>query len=221
MKFNVWPHPVVAAFFGGMTLALANAVAGQSDNGTLGGTTPQSPAQRGRPRLNAARSTFVADNGRPLRGPYTSTEWTSAAPADQITNMRNLGFNAVHLYAEVFSLNWPTSGNAPGYNAAEVDKIVQRTRDAGLYLVMTIGNGANNGNHNIQWATNFWNFYAPRYANETHVLYEIHNEPMAWGPSYLTGTTPTNTMAMGANFIGCDIIFSLSSAPGAVPSRAR
>jgi endoglucanase len=152
--------------------------------------------QRGRPQLNAARTTFVADNGQPLRGPYTSTEWTSAAPADQIANMRNLGFNAVHLYAEVFSPNWPASGNAPGYNVAQVDAIVQRTRDAGLYLVMTIGNGANNGNHNIQWATNFWNFYAGRYANETHVIYEIHNEPMAWGPSYLTGTTPAGTMNM-------------------------
>jgi hypothetical protein len=64
--------------------------------------------QRGRPQLNAARTTFVADNGQLLRGPYTSTEWTSAAPADQIANMRNLGFNAVHLYAEVFSPNWPT-----------------------------------------------------------------------------------------------------------------
>ncbi len=157
---------------------------------------PAFGAQRGRPTLNAARTTFVADNGQPLRGPYTSTEWTSAAPADQIANMRNLGFNAVHLYAEVFSLNWPASGNAPGYNVAEVDKIVAATRTNGLYLVMTIGNGANNGNHNIQWATNFWNFYAGRYANETHVIYEIHNEPMAWGPSYLTGTTPAGTMNM-------------------------
>ena len=156
----------------------------------------QVTSPRGRPQLNAARTTFVADNGQRLRGPYTSTEWTSAAPADQIANMRNLGFNAVHLYAEVFSPNWPTSGNAPGYNVAEVDKIVQRTRDAGLYLIMTIGNGANNGNHNIQWATNFWNFYGARYANETHVIYEIHNEPMAWGPSYLTGTTPAGTMNM-------------------------
>lgn len=159
--------------------------------------TPQVLAQmRGRPQLNAARTTFVADNGERMRGPYTSTEWTSAAPYAEIANMRNLGFNAVHLYAEVFSPNWPTSGNGPGYNAAQVDAIVQRTRDAGLYLIMTIGNGANNGDHNRQWATNFWNFYAPRYANQTHVLYEIHNEPMAWGPSYLTGTTPAGTMDM-------------------------
>lgn len=159
--------------------------------------TPQLQAQmRGRPQLNAARTTFVADNGNRLRGPYTSTEWTTAAPSNEIARVKELGCNAVHLYAEVFDPNWPASGNAPGYNVAEVDKIVQRTRDLGLYLVMTIGNGANNGNHNRQWATNFWNFYAPRYANETHVIYEIHNEPMAWGPSYLTGTTPAGTLDM-------------------------
>jgi endoglucanase len=166
------------------------------DSFTFGDTAPQVTVQRGRPKLNAARTTFVADNGQPLRGPYTSTEWTSAAPQAEIEKIKNLGCNAVHLYTEVFDPNWPTSGNAPGYNVAEVDKIVQRTRDLGLYLVMTIGNGANNGNHNRQWATNFWNFYAPRYANETHVIFEIHNEPMAWGPSYLTGTTPPGTLDM-------------------------
>jgi len=48
----------------------------------------------------------------------------------------------------------------------EIDKIVERTRELGLYLVITIGNGANNGNHNAQWARDFWKFYAPRYAKE-------------------------------------------------------
>lgn len=157
---------------------------------------PISP-QRRRPVLNAARTTFVADNGRLLRGPYESTEWTSAAPESEIAKIKDLGFNTVHLYAEVFDLDYPTPpGNTPGYAVAEVDKMVQRTRDLGLYLVMTIGNGANNGNHNYQYAVDFWNFYADRYADETHVIFEIHNEPMAWGPSYLTGTTPPNTMAM-------------------------
>jgi endoglucanase len=150
---------------------------------------------RGRPQLNAARTTFVADNGQLLRGPYTSTEWTAAAPLSEIARIKDLGCNAVHLYAEVFDPNYPNAGStAPGYNMAEVDKIVQRTRDLGLYLVMTIGNGANNGNHNRQWSAAFWNLYAARYANETHVLYEIHNEPMAWGPSYLTGTTPAGAL---------------------------
>jgi hypothetical protein len=162
------------------------------------GFAPQLMGQmRGRPQLNAARTTFVADNGQRLRGPYESTEWTTAAPASEVAKIKDLGCNAVHLYAEVFDPNYPNPGStAPGYAVTEVDKMVAITRTNGLYLVMTIGNGANNGNHNRAWATNFWNFYAARYANQTHVLFEIHNEPMAWGPSYLTGTTPPGTLDM-------------------------
>src|SRR5665213_864676 len=63
-------------------------------------TEAQLPIPRGRPHLNAARTTFVGDNGQDLRGPFTSTEWTGPVPASQIASMKNLGFNAVHLYAE-------------------------------------------------------------------------------------------------------------------------
>jgi endoglucanase len=211
-------RPSVAAVVLALGACVPGAVAWQSDNGngTFINTNTASSAgygdvdslafgdaatlvtvPRGRPRLNAARTTFVADNGQPLRGPYTSTEWTSAVPYDEIAAMKEFGFNAVHLYAESFDPSYPTNGStAPGYHAVEVDKIVQYTRDLGLYLVMTIGNGANNGNHNLAWATNFWNFYAPRYANESHVLYEIHNEPVAWGPSYVTAQSPPGAMTL-------------------------
>ncbi len=161
-----------------------------------GDASAQLSVPRGRPQLNSARTTFVADNGERLRGPYTSTEWTGATSYEQIAKVKDLGFNAVHLYAEVFSLNYPTNGSAPGYAVNHIDSIVASTRDLGLYLVMTIGNGANNGNHNRAYATNFWNFYAARYANETHVIFEIHNEPLAWGPPYLTQTTPPGTLDM-------------------------
>ncbi len=152
---------------------------------------------RGRPTLNADHTTFVADNGQLLRGPYTSSEWGDPAPYDEIAKMKDLGFNAVHIYAECFDKNYPDSGStAPGYAADRIDRVVQATRDLGLYLTITIGNGANNGNNNYQYAIDFWKFYAPRYANETHVIFEIHNEPMAWGPSYLTGISPAGVMDM-------------------------
>jgi fibronectin type 3 domain-containing protein/regulation of enolase protein 1 (concanavalin A-like superfamily) len=158
----------------------------------------QLTAARGRPHLNASRTTFVADNGQNLRGPYTSTEWTGPTTASQIASMRRLGFNAVHLYAEDFNLSYPTNGStAPGYAASSVDQIVAETRTNGLYLIITIGNGANNGNYNAAYITNFWKFYAPRYANETHVLYEIQNEPVAWGPPYSAGNaTPPGGLNM-------------------------
>jgi endoglucanase len=152
--------------------------------------------QRGRPTLNAARTTFVADNGERLRGPYTSTEWTPAST--QVAMIKGMGFNALHLYAEAFDRNYPASGStAPGYAVANVDSIVAQTRTNGLYLVMTIGNGAWNGDYNAAYITNFWKFYAARYANETHVLFEIQNEPVAWGPPYsATNATPPGALEM-------------------------
>lgn len=156
---------------------------GSGGTGGTGGTVITIP--RGRPVLDAARTTFVADNGRPLRGPYTSSEWGDPAPRERLEEMKALGFNAVHLYAECFDLNYPNPGStAPGYSASRIDRVVADTRELGLYLVMTIGNGANNGNYNLAYARDFWNFYAPRYANETHVIYEVHNEPVAWSPPY-------------------------------------
>ncbi len=141
--------------------------------------------QRGRPHLNAARTTFVADNGQLLRGPYESTEWTTAAPFEEVARMKALGFNAVHLYGETFDPKYPEPGSrGVGLKVEEVDKFVKMTRDLGLYLVLTIGNGAANGNHNTQWVVEFWKFYAARYAHETHVLFEVQNEPVAWGPPY-------------------------------------
>jgi len=154
--------------------------------------------QRGRPKLNAAHTTFVADNGQPLRGPFTSTEWTGATSYDQIAKMKALGFNAVHLYGESFDPSYPTNGStAPGYATNRIDSIVQSTRDLGLYLVITIGNGAANGKYNRAYITNFWNLYSARYANETHVLFEIQNEPVAWGPPYsAANATPPGALDM-------------------------
>ncbi len=155
-----------------------------------------SPRQR--PKLNEARTTFVADNGQMLRGPYTSTEWATAAPEAEIAKMKDLGFNAVHLYAECFDINYPNPGStAPGYHVDEVDKVVAATRDLGLYLVITIGNGANNGNYNARWIHDFWALYAERYADETHILFEVQNEPVAWGPPYSNpDATPPGAIAM-------------------------
>ncbi len=168
----------------------------------VGPVDPEDPdvycghAQRGRPHLNAARTTFVGDNGQRLRGPYTSTEWTSAST--DVAMIKGMGFNALHLYAESFDIRYPTNGStSPGYAAANVDSIVAQTRTNGLYLIITIGNGAWNGNYNAAYITNFWRFYAARYANETHVLFEIQNEPVAWGPPYSSPTaTPPGALNM-------------------------
>lgn len=138
-------------------------------------SAPGAEAARGRPYINAAKTTFVADNGNLLRGAIISTETGSTPSVAQLEAIKQVGLNAVHCYAERRDY-----GYSAGAKVAAVDLAVQRTREAGLYLVITIGNGGFDQTFN----TAFWNFYAPRYANETHVLYEIQNEPAPGNPPY-------------------------------------
>jgi hypothetical protein len=147
---------------------------------------------RSRPTLNATGTTFVADNGNLMRGPFASSEWGNPPPLSAIQSIKNLGANAIHHYGEVFDPDYvsgvPGSGTAPGYAANRIDQMVQMTRDEGLYLVLTIGNGGNNGSFNYDYVMDFWSFYAPRYKNETHVIFEIQNEPHAWSAPYPQAT---------------------------------
>ena len=71
---------------------------------------------------------------------------------------------------------------APGYRVETIDKVVKLTRELGLYYIMTIGNDP--GTFNEKWAVDFWKFYAARYKDETHVIFEIMNEPVKWAPPY-------------------------------------
>lgn len=130
-------------------------------------------AARGRPYINAANTTFVADNGRLIRGAIYSSETGNVPSLASVQAIKNQGLNAIHLYAERADY-----GYSAGAKRAAVDQIVQMTRDNGLYLIITIGGGG----VNASFVQNFWNFYAPLYKNETHVLYEIQNEPVVNAP---------------------------------------
>ncbi|WP_238991364.1 RICIN domain-containing protein [Rariglobus hedericola] len=145
-------------------------------------------AARGRPVINAAKTTFVSDNGNPLRGAIISTETGGFPTTAEFQAIKNYGMNSVHCYAE----RWDY-GYSAGAKFAALDIVVQRTRDNGLYLIITIGGGGVNASFNAA----FWNFYAGRYANETHVIYEIQNEPAAGNPPY-SGSTPLMDMELAA-----------------------
>ena len=135
------------------------------------------PVPRGRPRLNASRTTFVAENGNLLRGAVIRHDRAALEAA------KAHGLNAVHDYAEGCDLKYPAEGSrAPGYRVETIDKAVKLTRELGLYYVMVIGNDP--GTFNEKWALDFWTFYAKRYADEPHVIFEIMNEPVKWAPPY-------------------------------------
>jgi autotransporter-associated beta strand protein len=135
---------------------------------TLSFSIQEAGAARGRPVLNAAKTTFVSDTGTLLRGMICGSNPST------IPQTTNWGCNAVHLYAE------SAGGAAAGYNSNLVDAAVAMTRTNGMYLIITIGSG---GVAYTNFIYDFWNFYSKRYANETHVLFEIQNEISSGGPS--------------------------------------
>ncbi|HYR30173.1 MAG TPA: cellulase family glycosylhydrolase, partial [Thermoanaerobaculia bacterium] len=89
-----------------------------------------------------------------------------------IDNLKNYGLNALHIYAE-YAGDDTRAPDVVGSNIPIVDKIVSWTGNAGLYLIITIGGQRCDSEHTHA----FWARYAPRYAGNTHVIYEIKNEP--------------------------------------------
>ena len=88
------------------------------------------------------------------------------------------GLNTIHVYLEG---NSSTNTDPVGINLKYADYLVNITRDIGLYLIITIGcNGENGTIHSFDKALNFWSLYANRYKDESHVIFEAHNEPVGW-----------------------------------------
>jgi hypothetical protein len=138
-----------------------------------------------RGRVKIANNTIVTDWGTLIRGARVSLDiWDETPSQADITTMKNSrGLNAFHIYAE-----YAGSNKAGGYNVAKVDKVVDLADQNDLYVVLNIGCGGANGSFNQTFVTQFWNFYAPRYKDRTHVVYEVMNEPQAWSAPYRDAT---------------------------------
>ena len=161
-------------------------------------------AVRGRPHIDSSLgyNVLLSDQNSLLRGvslswdggdPYGSLPKVMPTQAQLNALANEYGLNALHLYLEGDS----TGNTSPiGYNAADCDILVQRCADAGLYLIITIGCNGENGQMNLAWSQDFWNFYGPRYKDETHVIYEAHNEPALWTPSNWTTADWNNQVAL-------------------------
>jgi hypothetical protein len=160
-------------------------------------TALQLYAQRTRPHLDTSLgfTRLLTDNNTLLRG--VSLSWdggdnsTHTGPAvmptqSQLNALSTVyGLNCLHLYLEMdCPIADHTAIHQVGKNAAICDQLVDMTAQANLYLIITIGCGNNNGQiASITWAQQFWDLYAPRYANRSHVIYEAHNEPGPYNPA--------------------------------------
>lgn len=151
--------------------------------------------QRGRPVVDASLGyrVVLTDSGTLLRG--VSLAWDGGDPfgslpkriptADQLRRLAtDFGLNTVHLYLEGNSSQNP---NPAGSNLLDADAFVDATAEAGLYLLITIGcNGENGSIHDLEFAKEFWSIYAARYRDQTHVVFEAHNEPALYTPNQWT-----------------------------------
>ena len=146
---------------------------------------------RGRPYIDDSLGYNVirSDMGTLLRGVSLSTD--GGDPYDrnnlldisdislvQLQNMvSNYGFNTLHVYLEGDAEQNP---DPVGINEALADHLVAITREAKMYLIITIGNNGENGAiHSMDKVLAFWDLYGAKYKDETHVIYEAHNEPVA------------------------------------------
>jgi hypothetical protein len=162
-------------------------------------------AARGRPVVDSSMgyNRLLSDQGTLLRGvsiswdggdPYGTQPKFMPSQASLNALATDYGLNTVHLYLEGDSSQ---NTNPVGYNSADCDTLVQRCATAGLYLIITIGcNGENGAIHSMQFIQDFWNFYGPRYKNDTHVIYEAKNEPVAHTAGHWTQADWDNQVTM-------------------------
>lgn len=132
-------------------------------------------ASAARGRAVVSGGTLLSDLGTPLRGlRYSLDTYTPSSPPPSSSQIGSLiaslparGINAVHVYAE-----HSDAGLAAGYNSQYLQDLVNQTAANGLYLIITVG-----GTPNFTFAKAFWTYYAPLFKSNTHVIYEVQNEP--------------------------------------------
>ena len=155
-------------------------------------------AVRGRPYIDDSLGYNIirSDMGTLLRGVSLSTDGGDPYNALNLLDKSDIkleslqsmvsdyGFNTLHVYLEGDSEQNP---DPVGINEELADHLVNITREAKMYLIITIGNNGKNGAiHDMDKVLAFWDLYGTKYKDETHVIYEAHNEPVGGINAYWT-----------------------------------
>lgn len=131
------------------------------------------PPSPDRGRVQVRDGNLLTDKGTRLRGAMLGIDASPDAAIDQPLFdelAQASGLNAFHVYLENYE-------DVTGVNVAQADQLVELTSQAGMYLLIGIGGGHGSGTFDLAKIRSFWDFYAPRYAERSHVLYEIQNQP--------------------------------------------
>ena len=136
-------------------------------------------AQRGRVQIQDG--TVVTDKGSLLRGVLDRNYYLDFAWEEHKQNIKSIkeyGLNCVHMY-----MNGPDV-SSPEENQTYYDSIVNWTREDSLYLVLTPSWKIGDDGYDIEFIREFWKYYANRYKDETHLIFEIANEPQLYNAPY-------------------------------------
>ncbi|MBD3391941.1 MAG: cellulase family glycosylhydrolase [Chitinivibrionales bacterium] len=154
-------------------------------SGNIGAAASNGITGRGRVRLS--ETTIVSDWGTPLRGCFWSLDFNNGqmCSRDAIANIKDLGLNALHLWAECYK-------NPTGSNIDETETIVQWCAEEGLYCVICYGACDMNTHYYYDKVTAFWKLYAGRLKNWTNVVFEIANEPQYLSCAYADSAIDMN-----------------------------
>ena len=142
-------------------------------------------AQNTRGRVQIQNGTIVTDKGTLLRGCFDRNyyirdiDWESHK--QDIHKIKEYGLNCIHTYIGEVSDGFFESD--PAY----WDSIVKWTRIDSLYLILTPYWKDPEEESNMTLVENFqifWRKIATRYKNETHVFFEIANEPQLYNAPY-------------------------------------
>ena len=140
----------------------------------------QRPSRLDRPVLR--NNTIHTAWGTPIRGtsvgvfmyPHETGAFDNLPRPKDYDGILNGGVNTLQIKLET-----PMDGKPAGYRVQTCDRLVDEAEQRGLYFILCIGamtGYEENYDNEISWMKDFWNFYAPRYRDRKHVIFEICNE---------------------------------------------
>ena len=135
---------------------------------------------RGGP-ITVSRNAYCEPGQEPDATHTCSTNW--AMDVNNWIKMKNMGINTGRITLFDFN-NKAHKPNRPIWDIdddnqldtllSKLDQVIDAAEEAGMYAVIDYHEV---GSLHAAWLTKFWTAAAPRYANRTHVLYEMVNEP--------------------------------------------
>lgn len=174
---------------------------------------------RGRPVISGG--TLKTDTGQIMRAGRIRASEGDARKPETWASARALGLNTMRV-------GFTVGAKSMTEVFAMLDPVVAAARNNRMYVMFcnaetSPGDWGKNIAENKSKSISNWRAIAPRYANETHVFYEMLNEPEEWGlwSHYATSATQPTELLIGLRAVHDVIRAAAPNTPVLVPSPAN